>query len=336
MLDSEGVESPSSEPSALLVDADSHGAIVLAGEELLGYRRSGGRTDVAWRKPLGDLESYAQLVCGATAPSLIASGGLPGGPAPSPYAIGETGAPGAWLYETGGLNSIFAADAEGAVRLVSHAGSADTWWELSSRHSPAHRIPDAGSGGVLFPRSTDRRVLTVRTRTRDDDATTFVFRRRTTGWQLALRAPGRVAAGVSADGETLVSGATLVHQGHTFSIRTRIEYSACSLTRTGVVLTRNLSTPTGPATDLAVLDHTGHEVAALALADEATVTTSWLSDAFAVSLTAGREVRLFDGAGHELARLPDHGASQFDERGHLCALDRQGVPTWHDPAQLSV
>ncbi|MCD4534056.1 hypothetical protein LRP67_08195 [Nocardioides sp. cx-169] len=317
------------------MDADSHGAIVLAGEELLGYRRSDGRADVAWRQPLSDLGSYAQLICGATAPSLIASGGLPGGLEPRPLVIGETGVPDAWLDETGGLSSIVAADVEGAVRLVSHAGSRDTWWELSSRHAPAHRIPDAGTGGVLFPRSSDRRVLTVRTRTRDDDATTFVFRRRPAGWKLALRAPGRVAAGVSADGETVVSGATLVHQGHAFSIRTRIEYSACSLTRTGVVLTQNLSTATGPATDLAVLDHTGHEVAAFALADEATVTTSWLSDAFALSLTAGREVRLFDGGGNALARLSDHGASQFDERGHLCALDRHGAPTWHDPAQLS-
>lgn len=320
---------------AFLVDADSSGAIVMTSTEVVGYRRTGETAEVAWRRPLDEIASYAQLVGGAACPSLVASGGAGEGRAePAPYVVGDAGLPPDWLEPTGGLNSIVAVDAAGSARLVSDGPDTPSWWEMVSRDGRRTRVEAGGSRLVLFPRVSDRAVLVARTTTDVGQPTTHVLRRGAEGWSVALRTARRVAACVSADGEIEVEGTSVRRAGRSRTIGAGSHYSSCWLTRDAVVLSQNTGSASGPSTTVAVVDLGGKELTTITVDDEVAVATSSVADLIALISATRREVRILDGRGRPLGSLDGYGAAQFDEHGELCVLGPRGVPRWCAPDRL--
>lgn len=328
--------SGSRDESSFLVDADSSGAIVMTSKEFVGYRRTGETAEVAWRKPLDEIASYAQFACGAACPSLVASGGSGAGQAePAPFAVGDSGVPLKWLEPTGGLNSIVAVDHAGSARLVSDGPNAPSWWEMVSSDGRSTRVEAGGSGLVLFPRVSDRAVVVARTTTEEGRPTTHVLRRGAGGWSVAMQTDERVATCVSADGAVEVEGASIRIGEHSWTIAAADDYSSCWLTREAVVLSQNVSSASGPVTTVAVVDLKGNELTKVTVDDEVAVATSAVANLIALTSTTRREVKILDGGGRPVGSLDGYGAAQFDEHGDLCVLDQDGAPRWFAPDQLS-
>lgn len=326
----------SRDETSFLVDADSSGAIVMTSKEFVGYRRAGETAEVAWRKPLDEIASYAQFACGAACPSLVASGGSGAGQAePAPYVVGDSGVPPEWLEPTGGLNTIVAVDRAGSARLVSDGPSAPSWWEMVSSDGRRTRVEAGGSGLVLFPRVSDRAVVVARTTTDEGQPTTHVLRRGVTGWTVAMQTDKRVATCVSADGVTEVEGASIRSGGRSWTIAAADEFSSCWLTREAVVLSQNVSSASGPATTVAVVDLEGKELTKITVDDEVAVAASTVANLIALTATTRREVKILDGGGRPVGSLDGYGAAQFDELGDLCVLDQDGAPRWFAPDRLS-
>lgn len=322
--------------TSLLVDADSSGAIVMTSKEFVGYRRTGETAEVAWREPLDEIASYGQFACGAACPSLVASGGSGAGQAePAPYVVGDSGLPPEWLAPTGGLNSIVAVDGAGSARLVSSGPNAPSWWEMASSDGTRTRVEAGGSGLVLFPRVSDRAVVVARTTTDSGQPMTHVLRRGAGGWTVAVQTGKREATCVSADGATVVEGASIRTGGRSWTIPSADDYSSCWLTREAVVLSQNVSSASGPATTVAVVNLKGQELTKITVDDEVAVATSAVANLIALTSTSRREVKILDGGGRPVGSLDGYGAAQFDERGDLCVLDQDGAPRWFAPDRLS-
>jgi hypothetical protein len=320
-------------PPGLLVDADSHGAIVLLGDEFIGHSRSG---DVRWRRPFEELQGFSNFICGERCPDLVASGAGVRGPAdPPPLVIGDAALPDEWLRSNGGVNVVLAADAAGALRYVTGPGGSDPEWEMTSPAGGARRLRASGSGVIAFPRTADRTGLYLRTSSDDERSTNYLFARGGKGWRPIADGPAGGAACVGAGGSRWVLGTTLHEKGQAArELDASIEYSACALARSAVVVSQNVSAQDGPHTSVAFLDLAGRELGTVELDDEATVSASEATDMVAIALTQRAEVTVYDARGDERRTLRGYSAAQFDERGDLCVLTSTGSPRWLDAARL--
>lgn len=322
------------EPRALLVDADSFGAIVLRGDTVFGIRRDEG---IVWEKDSSQIEDFTSLSCADRCPDLIASGlGQPGVPDPAPLIEGTASMPADWARASDGANTVLATGAGGALRLVSDAAGEATY-ELAKDGS-IDTVPSAASRLIVFPRSADRRGVRVRGSAVDGTATTYVFYQTRDGWRLLGEASGSDRLGCTAPGGAawIVGTPTITYQGEEeVALRSSVDGGSCWLTAESVLVSQNLSTPTGAKTNVSLLDaRSGEERVAFEVEDEVMITASATTDTFALVKSGEAAVEIRSGSGKILDTIADVSAAQFVEDGTLCVIDRQGTPQWipaHSP-----
>lgn len=289
------VEQRPTAPSARLLAADSHGAIVIDGQplEIRGVDRSG---DVLWRKePDGD----GDVSCSVRCPDITPPAGA--------------GYPRQRVLAADGVTSVIVNEGPGI-------GSISVW----AGHTRTAEIPVA-AGPTTWRATSDNSAAVAVTGT---EVRTFV--RTSSGWQprdtvhkstsgFACVAPGG-AATIIADPAPTLLGRRRVELPYT-------EYgSACDFAANGAIIAENSVSADGARTRIATVTRGGRLLWSRAFDTEVRVHADATSDQVLLVHDGVVSVRTLHGV--ESATHADADDARFDEHGDVVIVDRAGRVTW--------
>jgi hypothetical protein len=319
-------------PTARLVDADPHGAVLLDERgQYVGVTRDG---TVAWREPAG-VRAFSSVSCLARCPDAVLSASLHSANAaavadPAPRLV----AGGQWRsldVPAGTKRRILAADSGKEFVLAGGEPAGGGWIELHQPGTPVRRLPVGGFDSTWHPSADGRHALAITSLVGDNEARWLT--RTGQGWQPAgatMRVTG-VAACVTPDGSrALLLGqrpAVLDRAGNQRPLTDLELAGACAWARSGGIVAELSATGQGPRSRLRVVD------------DKYVV--RWQRDvAGAVRMTAdptgSRVAYQTDRVLHEihtqrgvgLRTIPGVQAARYDANGDLVTIADDGAVTW--------
>lgn len=327
-------EQPVDSAPAIIVDADSDGAILFDGREMayLGVRRDGA---VAWRAPV-DAHAPTPSGCLARCPDAVLSGSAASAnsgsmPDPTPVFVvdGQRRPADVSGTKRGVLTAVGPADF-----VLSTGDDAGQWWlEVHTGAKIVHRVPVEGFH-TSWQESADRRHALAITTLAQGDHTARWFERGPAGWQPAatsIPVAGSTSCLQPNGDRALLIGQrpTVLDRGGGHAPVTDLELAGtCALAGVGGIVADLSQGTKGLRSDVRVFAADRGMVWRRAVAGEVAVSAD--PSSARVAYTARGELHELDTrSGAELRSLPGVRAARYDRTGHLVIWSTAGV-RWLD------